>query len=100
MSVEMTLEEYRRQFKDLIDRSMIITVLKCDTCQAVVARIDHPKSAKLDSSCDMHDHINGTTHSSFTVLKHLIVYMCQADKDLAKELMQQQKDLFQEFFKP
>jgi len=76
---------------------MIITVLKCEVCSAIVARIEHPKTAKLDSSCDIEDHVKSTKHSNYTALKHLIVYMCQADKDLADAVSEKQRDAFDRY---
>jgi len=78
----MQSQTQREIFKDLVDRSLIIIVLQCEKCGAYLARVEHPKTAKLDSSCDQTDHFKETGHSSYKALKILIVYMCQADKDL------------------
>jgi hypothetical protein len=91
------VQEYRDEFKALVDRSMIILVLKCDECGAIVARIEHPKTAKLDKTCDQQDHFNETKHDSYTALKHLIVYMSAADKELANEIGEYQRQKFDEF---
>ncbi|MBA7695867.1 hypothetical protein ES703_104507 [subsurface metagenome] len=90
-------QEYRDEFKDLVDRSMIILVLKCDRCGAIVARVVHPKTAKLDKTCDEFDHSQETGHRSYTALKRLFVYMCAADKELANELGEYQRKKFDEF---
>lgn len=93
----MVMTKPEIEFKNLVDRSMIILVLKCDICQAIVARIEYPKTAKLDKSCDQNDHFNETGHDNYTALKHLIVYMSRADKELANELEEHQRKKFQDF---
>ena len=90
-------QEYRNEFKALVDRSMIILVLKCNECGAIVARVEYPKTAKLDRTCDMHDHFNETKHSNYTAMKHLIVYMSAGDKELANELSEHERKKFDEF---
>jgi len=75
----------------------MILVLQCETCGAYVARVNYPKTAKLDSSYDQNDHFKETGHSSYKALKILIVYMCQADKDLADELSEAQRKAFDKF---
>lgn len=97
MSELMTEEETKRLFKELVDRTMIITVLRCDDCKEIVARIEHPKTAKLDCDCDVEDHIKTKKHTRYLAIKHLIVYMCQADKNLATELTEKQRGAFDEF---
>lgn len=96
---QLLAQGYREEFKALVDRSMIILVLRCDECQATVARVEYPKTAKLDKTCDQHDHFKGTKHRNYTALKHLIVYMSTADKELANELSEQQRKKFDEFMK-
>jgi len=86
-----TEETMEKEFKDLVDRSLIIVVLRCEICSAYLARVEYPTTAKLDSTCDMKDHSTETGHNSFKALKVLIVYMCQADKDLANQLSETQK---------
>lgn len=93
----MTEEDTKRIFKDLVDRIMIITILRCDDCKELVARIEHPKTAKLDADCDVEDHIKLKKHTRFLAIKHLIIYMNQADKDLATELTEKQRGRFDEF---
>lgn len=77
---------YREEFKALVDRSMLILVLKCDECEAIVARIEHPRSATLDKTCDQFEHFKEKGHHNYTAIKHLFVYMSQADKKLSEEL--------------
>jgi len=89
----------KQLFKEIVDRSLIILVTQCEKCGAFLARIEYPKTAKLDSFCDQEDHFKETGHSSYKALKHLIVYMCQADKDLANELGEAQRKVFDEFIK-
>jgi hypothetical protein len=97
MTEQMTEEDTKRLFKELVDRTMIITVLRCDECKETFARIEHPKTAKLDVSCDVEDHIKAKKHTHFLAIKHLIIYMNQADKDLANELTEKQRGAFDEF---
>ena len=89
----------KQVFKELVDRSLMILVLKCSECGAIVAQIEHPQTAKLDQTCDQHDHFKETGHSSYKALKHLIVYMCKADKALANELSETQRKAFENFVK-
>jgi hypothetical protein len=91
--------EQRQLFKELVDRTLMILVSRCSECGAIVARIEYPETAKLDSSCDQHDHYKETGHSSYEALKHLVVYMNQADKDLANQLGEAQRKAFDEFRK-
>jgi transcription elongation factor Elf1 len=95
----LATEETRREFKDLVDRSMIITVLRCQVCGRFVGRIEHPQTAKLDRISDVVDHLKETGHSEYDALAHFIVYMCQADKELADELSKVQKEAFDKFMK-
>lgn len=85
------------QFKELVDRSLMILVLRCEKCGAILAKIKYPQTAKLDSSCDELDHLKQTGHSSYMALKILIVYMCQADKELADQLGEAQRKAFDRF---
>jgi len=99
----MLKQRNRKEFADLVDRSMIILVLKCDKCEAIVARILYPLAAKLDRSCSQHDHFKETGHKDYAALKHLVVYMSAADKKLADQLSKIQRRKFEEFlgfFKP
>lgn len=89
----------KQLFKELVDRSLMILVLQCEKCGAYLARISYPKTAKLDKFSDEADHFKETGHSSYKALKHLIVYMCQADKDLANELGEAQRKAFDELWK-
>ena len=96
----MSMEQvYREEFKTLVDRSMLILVLKCDECGAIVARIEHPKSAKLDKTSDQFDHFKEKGHHSYTALKRLFIYMSQADKKLSEELGEHQRMKFDDFLK-
>jgi len=83
--------------KDLIDRSMIILILRCDECDAMVAKMIYPLTAKLDKTCSQHDHFNETKHKTYTALKHVVVYMNAADKELADHLGKEFKKKFEEF---
>jgi len=89
----------RQLFKELVDRSLIILVLQCEKCGAYLAEVIYPKTAKLDKFSDQEDHFKETGHNSYKALKHLIVYMSQADKDLANELGDAQRTAFDEFMK-
>jgi len=93
----MQSQTYRGMFKELVDRSLIIIVLQCEKCGAYVARIQYPTTAKLDATCDEHDHFKETGHSRYKALKILIIYMCQADKDLANTLSEVQRKAYDEF---
>jgi len=93
----VTETEEKRVFKELVDRSLIILVTRCTVCGVFLARIKYPSAAKLDLSCDAEDHSKATGHNSYEALKILIVYMCQADKDLANELSEAQRKAFDEF---
>jgi len=89
--------EQKQLFKELVDRSLIILVTQCVKCGVFLARIEYPKTAKLDKFSDEEDHFKETGHDSYKALKHLIVYMCQADKDLANQLGEAQRKAFDEF---
>lgn len=91
------MQETEETFKELIDRTMIVKVLKCDACAETVAEIEYPPGPRLDQSCCMQDHVRKTGHSSYTALKILVIYMCQADKDLAGELSEVQRQAFNKF---
>jgi len=93
----VTETEEKRVFKELVDRSLIILATRCTVCGAYLARVKYPSAAKLDSSCDADDHFKATGHISYEALKILIVYMCQADKDLANELSEEQRKAFDKF---
>jgi len=75
----------------------MILVLQCEECGAYVAQVQYPQAAKLDSRCDEKDHFKATGHNRYKALKILIVYMCQADKDLANELSEAQRKAYDEF---
>lgn len=96
--INMAEQVYREEFKALVDRSMMILILSCDTCGEVVAKIVHPKTAKLDKTCDKTDHLRETGHSAYTALKHVIVYMNLADKELSEEVSEHQRKEFEKFF--
>jgi len=89
----------RQLFKEIVDRSLIIVVTQCEKCGMFLARVVYPKTAKLDRFSDQEDHFRETGHNSYKALKHLIVYMCQADKDLANQLGEVQRQAFDEFMK-
>jgi len=91
--------EQKQLFKELVDRSLMILVLQCEKCGAYLAEIKYPHTAKLDKSCDQKDHFHETGHTSYKALKILIIYMSQADKDLANELGEAQRKAFDEFMK-
>jgi len=91
------MQTYQEDFKDLVDRSLMVLVLQCEECGAHVARIIHPRTAKLDMTCDEYDHANETGHGSYNALKILIIYMNQADKDLAKTLSKAQRKALDDF---
>jgi len=93
----VTETEEKRVFKELVDRSLIILVTRCTICGSYLARVKYPAAAKLDSSCDANDHSKATGHNSYEALKVLIVYMCQADKDLANEFSEVQRQAFDKF---
>lgn len=75
----------------------MILVAQCEKCGAYVARVKYPQTAKLDTTCDEHDHFKETGHSNYKALKLLIVYMSQTDKDLAKTLSEAQRKAFDNF---
>lgn len=83
--------------KDLVDRSLILVVKKCQVCGVYLASVKYPQTAKLDSTCDAHDHFVNTGHGRYVALKVLIVYMSMADKRLAEELNSIQRKIFDEF---
>jgi len=91
--------EQKQLFKEIVDRSLIILVSQCEKCGAYLARVEYPKTAKLDRFSDQEDHFKETGHDSYKALKHLIIYMCQADKDLANELGEAQRKALDEFMK-
>jgi len=91
--------EQRQLFKELVDRSLIILVTQCEQCGVFLGEIRYPKTAKLDKFSDQRDHFHETGHTSYKALKILIVYMSQADKDLANELGEAQRRAFDEFMK-
>lgn len=87
----------KKVFKEIMDRSMVITVLKCNTCGEFLARIEYPLEAKLDRSCDIEYHKQFSEHKECTAVKMLIIYMTAADKELAEELNAAQREAFNKF---
>ena len=90
---------WREELKALVGRSLHLSVLKCSACEKVVARVTHPETAKVDSFCDQRDHFKETGHSSFEAIAHIIIYMNQADKDLANAISEASREKLDEIFK-
>jgi len=86
-----------QEFKALVDRSAMLLITKCDVCGEILARVIHPETLQIDEKADEIDHYNKTGHSSYTAIKHVILYMNPTDKELSIKIGEQQQKDFNEF---